>query len=188
MTTLLPLRPEEVVEGERIRLRPFREADATHRYVGWLNDPDVNRYLESRFETATVASTREFVARMTADPNHAFFAIERREDGLHVGNIKLGPVNWRHRYAEIGLLIGERTCWGKGYATEAIRLIVRYGFDALGLHRLSAGCYLPNQGSARAFERAGFVREGLRRSCCLAGQEYVDVILLGIVNPKELRA
>ncbi|HVL68430.1 MAG TPA: GNAT family N-acetyltransferase [Vicinamibacterales bacterium] len=185
MTGRLPLRPEDVVEGDRIRLRPVRLADATERYVGWLNDPEVNRYLESRFETATVESVREFVAKMAADPNHALFAIERRDDSMHVGNIKLGPVNWRHRFGEIGLIIGDRECWGRGVATEAITLITAFAFERLHLHRVSAGCYEPNAASARAFERAGFSREGVRRSCFLCDGAYVDAIMLGRVNTHD---
>jgi [ribosomal protein S5]-alanine N-acetyltransferase len=172
----------DIVRAARLYLRPMRESDATETYCRWLNDPDVNRYLESRFETATVASVRDFIRQKSGDRREPFFAIVLNDGDRHIGNIKLGPINPVHRFAEIGLLIGEKDCWGRGYATEAIEAVTRYAFGALGLHRVSAGCYADNEGSARAFEKAGFSREGVRRSCCLSGERYVDVILLGRVR------
>jgi len=171
-----------VVRAARLYLRPMRETDATETYCGWLNDPEVNQYLESRFERATVDSVREFIREKTGDEREPFFAIVLNDGDRHIGNIKLGPINPIHRFAEIGLLIGEKDCWGRGYAAEAIDAVTRHAFESLGLHRVSAGCYADNEGSARAFEKAGFSREGVRRSCCLSNGRYVDVILLGRVH------
>src|SRR5205814_2669717 len=103
----------------------------------------------------------------------------RKDNDQHIGNIKLGPIHWIHRYAEIGLLIGEKSCWGQGYASEAIRLVTTYAFERLNLHKVTAGCYATNVGSVRAFEKAGFVREGVRPRHCFCEGTYVDLILLG---------
>jgi RimJ/RimL family protein N-acetyltransferase len=78
-----------------------------------------------------------------------------------VGNIKVGPVNARHAFADMSYFIGERQCWGRGYATEAIRLATDFGFARLGLHRLQAGLYAGNVGSGRALEKAGYRREAV---------------------------
>lgn len=175
-----------VVRSARLYLRPMRESDATETYCRWLNDPEVNKYLESRFSTATVDSVRDFIRQKTIETGEPLFAIVLHHGDRHIGNIKLGPINRIHRFAEIGLLIGEKDCWGQGYATEAIDAMTSYAFDTLGLHRVNAGCYADNEGSARAFEQAGFAREGVRRSCCLSGDRYVDVILLGRVRDEAI--
>lgn len=182
MTAATRLATGAVIRSTRLYLRPMVDTDATETYCRWLNDPEVNRFLESRFATATVESVRAFIRSKTLEAGEPLFAIVLNAGDRHIGNIKLGPINRTHRFAEIGLLIGEKDCWRQGYATEAIQAVTRYAFDTLGLHRVSAGCYADNDGSARAFETAGFAREGVRRSCCLSGDRYVDVILLGRVN------
>ena len=151
------------LESERLLLRPLDEADCTERYVAWLADPQVNQWLETRWHEQTLDSIRSFVASIYGDPNAELFAIVRREDDLHLGNIKLGPVNWNHRCADISYFLGERDAWGKGFATEAIRRLVHFAFEELDLHRLQAGCYEGNQGSARVLEKVGFTRESCWR-------------------------
>ena len=170
------------LEGERLYLRGVTPEDVTDAYVRWMNDPEVTRYLESRFFPHSKEGIRSFVESLQGDRDNAFFAIVLKEGDRHIGNIKLGPINWLHRLGEIGLMIGEKDTWGKGYAAEAIRLISDYAFRHLNLHKVTAGCYGSNQGSARAFERAGFKVEGLRPQHFFCEGEYVDFILLGKVN------
>jgi RimJ/RimL family protein N-acetyltransferase len=171
-----------VLDGQRIYLRPVGLDDVNAAYLRWMTDPAVNRFLESRFTEHSLDSLRQFVAEMQRDDCNTFFAIVLKDGDRHIGNIKLGPINERHRLADIGILIGEQDCWGKGLATEAIRLLVRYAFDTLNLHKVTAGSYAPNAASIKAFERAGFVREGLRKSHCLLDGAYVDDVLLGLVR------
>jgi RimJ/RimL family protein N-acetyltransferase len=82
----------------------------------------------------------------------------------------------------VGLIVGEKECWGKGFATEAIRLVMQLAFAQLGLRRLTAGAYASNIASIRAFEKAGFSREGLRRRHYLCDGEYVDGVLMGVLR------
>ncbi|MBY0431841.1 MAG: GNAT family N-acetyltransferase [Rhodospirillales bacterium] len=84
------------------------------------------------------------------------------DDGRHVGNIKLGPINRHHRRGDIGLLIGERDQWGRGLAAEAIAAMTAYAFAELGLNKVVAGCYAANEGSRRAFLKAGFAEVARR--------------------------
>jgi RimJ/RimL family protein N-acetyltransferase len=167
------------IAGERIYLRPVLESDVSERYLCWMRDPDVTRYLECRFTSCTLDDLRRFVAEANADPDALFLAIVLKKHDRHVGNLKLAALNRIHGSAEIGLLIGEKNCWNEGYATEAIRLVMAHAFSELGLHKLTAGCYDVNPASARAFLRAGFVREGLRREQFECEGRRVGQILLG---------
>ena len=123
-----------------------------------------------------------FVRARAGDRNNVFLAIVAREGDRHIGNIKLGPIDWLHRTGDIGILIGERDCWGKGYAAEAIALLAEYAFGTLNLHKLTASCYEPNQGSTRAFTKAGFEIEGVRKQQFFCEGRYVDLVLLGRVR------
>jgi RimJ/RimL family protein N-acetyltransferase len=148
----------------------------TEQYVDWLNDPDINRFLESRFARHDLASTRAFVQEALDNSDVLFLGI--RSDGRHVGNIKLGPLDRRHGLGEIGIMIGDRSVWGKGVASAAIEVITQIAREELGLRKLTAGCYGSNKGSARAFEKAGFSVEGVRPAHYLLDGKPEDHVLL----------
>lgn len=168
------------IETRRLQLRPLGEADATGEYLDWLNDPEVNRYLETRHASHSLESIRAFIRATNADPAQHLFGITLRSSGRHIGNIKLGPVRREHRLADIGLMIGVRAAWGKGYAAEAIAAVTDFSFAELGLMKLSAGAYAPNRGSVAAFLKAGWREEGLRLGHYLLDGEPCDVVELGI--------
>lgn len=139
-----------ILQGEKIFLRRLTEDDASEDYVRWMNDPEINQYLESRFYTHTIESTKAFIRSVTNDSNYQF-GIFDKATSKHIGNIKIGSINAYHRFADIGFLIGEKEYWGKGIATEAIRLATDFGFNFLKLHKLFGGAYSPNMGSVKSF-------------------------------------
>lgn len=172
-----------VLQGERIYLRTLSPEDVNGTYLRWMTDQTTNRFLESRFAKHSLESLREYIVDKLNDTSNAFFAIVLKNEDRHIGNIKIGPIDAHHRLADIGILIGEKDCWGRGYASEAISLLVTYAFVTLNLHKVTAGCYAPNKGAIKAFEKAGFVQEGLRKAHCLYEGTYVDDVLLGLIRP-----
>jgi len=173
-----------LLEGEAVVLRELLEGDVSQDYVDWMNDPEVVRYTESRFSRHTLESTRQFVTMCRKDENSLLLGIFSREGGLHVGNIKLGPINWYHGSGDIGLIVGRKSSWGKGIATQAISLLAGHAFSTLGLNKITAGCYALNQGSVRAFLKAGFKQEGTREKHVRLEDSRIDVIEFGLVNPR----
>jgi len=174
---------DPAIESERLTLAPLTVDRAHGPYLRWMNDPDVTRYLESRFHTYTADDLVAYIAAMNAKADEHLFGIFVRATGAHIGNIKLGPVNAIHGSADIGIIVGDKAEWGKGYATEAIAALAGYAFTTLGLRKLTAGCYASNGGSASAFRKAGFAQEGLRRSQRDLDGAREDEILLGLVAP-----
>jgi ribosomal-protein-alanine N-acetyltransferase len=167
-----------------ISLRVLSRGDVTNRYLSWLSDPEVLRYLELRFSPPqTLVDLDSFVNTVNASNNSLMLGIFLNSDKIHIGNIKLGPIDRNHSTGDIGLLIGDRVHWGKGFASKAIKLLSDYAFEELGLIKLTAGCYGSNEGSRRAFLNVGFVEEGRRiAQHCLDGHRE-DAVLLGKVNP-----
>ena len=145
-----------MLKSQRIVLRSLQASDINSTYLGWLNDPLVSQYLETRFVPQTLDSIQAYWESNRDNPLSPWFAICSRSDNLHIGNIKLGPINWIHRKADLGLFIGNRTFWGQGYATEAIALLRDWAFRELDLQKLNAGVYACNPASRRAFEKSGF--------------------------------
>ena len=172
--------PGAVVTGPRTYLREVRLSDVTEKYYRWMNDPEIYRYLETRFAPQSLETIADFVRHMSGKTDEPFFAICTVETGEHIGNIKIGPINFRHRHGDISLLIGEKSYWGKGYAAEAIDLVTRFGFEIANLNKLEAGCYAENEGSARAFEKCGYAREGLMKGHFLHQGRETDCIRLGL--------
>jgi ribosomal-protein-alanine N-acetyltransferase len=157
-------------------LTPDKVSDS---YVRWLNDPAINLYLESRFVRQDRAGVAAFVAGILASDRDLFFGILDKDLDRHVGNIKLGPINRHHGLGEIGIMIGDRSAWGRGVGSRAIDRVAVVARDELGLRRLTAGCYASNVGSARAFEKAGFTVEAVRPAHFLLEGRPEDAVLLG---------
>lgn len=165
-------------ENDVVRLAVLTPDDVADAYVEWMNDPEVNRFLESRFVTHDRDGVAAYVASMLTSPSSLFLAIHSKALGRHVGNIKLGPIDRHHGLGEIGLMLGARDAWGRGIATNAIAVISDIGFNDLGLRKLTAGCYASNKGSQIAFERAGFTVEGIRPDHFISEGRPEDLVLL----------
>lgn len=140
-------------------LHSLAEEAARGPYLEWMQDPEVLRFLEARHAEHDAASLVDFIRKANASAVTLLLGIFERDGGVHVGNIKLGPIDRLNQRAEIGLLIGDKTKWGQGYAREAILLLADHAFGALGLRKLTAGLLEPNVASSKAFAAAGFVVE-----------------------------
>jgi RimJ/RimL family protein N-acetyltransferase len=160
--------------GERIYLRPVVPSDATPSYVGWLNDPETTRYLESGAIRETADSIAAYIQRYQNNPNALFLAIVLKDGDRHVGNIKLEPINWRHQNAILGIMIGDPTARGRGIGCEAIALTLRYCFDVLQLHRVALGVAADNLPGIRCYQKIGFQEEGRLREAIRREHGFVD--------------
>jgi len=172
------------IDLARIYLRPLHDADCTEQYVGWLNDPQVNHFLEVRHTTQTLESVRAFV-RNARQRDEFHFGIFDRTGNKHVGNIKVGPIFRQHSVGDVSLFIGERSYWGRGLAAEAISGVSRYSFQALDVQKLSASMYVSNEASRRAFLKCGYREEGLRRAHYLLDGNREDILELGLL-PRDM--
>ena len=170
-----------VLFGEHVYLRPISLEDVTGDYIAWMNDCEVVKYTESRFMPHTRESIIEFVKSANSDSTHTFAIIAKDLD-RHIGNIKLGGINQNHRYGDIGLIIGRKEYYGRGIATESIRLVTDYAFDRLALHKVWCGIYAPNIGSLRAFQNAGWELYATEPEKCIFEGKYVDCHYLHKIN------
>jgi len=164
------------INGDRIYLRKVELSDVDQEYVDWLNDPDVNQFLETRHEIQTIDSICRYVEGILLKNNELFLAICLKKDGKHIGNIKLGSISLEHLHGEISLFIGDKSQWGKGLATESVLSLTKYAFNVLKLHKVTAGCYENNAASKKLFNNALFNIEGLWREYYLYNGAYVDRI------------
>src|SRR4030042_5215264 len=124
-----------VVKGEMISLRILKPEDVSDNYVRWMHYKDVVRFLENRWSVHTLESIREYVRIINESPDDFLFGIYLKNK-KHIGNIKIGNINQIHKFADIGLLIGDKGMWGKGYGSEAIKMATHSAFENLRLNKL----------------------------------------------------
>ena len=164
----------------RLRLRPFTAADISPSYLGWLNDPGVNRFSNQRFQRHTAESCAAYLNSYAGSAN-SFVLIERLEDQQPIGTATVYR-NIHHGTADIGLMVGDRRCWGQGYGFEAWQGIVALLLDEPGIRKVTGGTARVNLAMIRIMERSGMKLEAVRRKHeIIAGQE-VDILYYSLFS------
>lgn len=118
----------------------------------------------------------------TENPQLFMFAIRRLEDNQLIGEIDLDGVLWTHGEAFVGISLGEREFWGKGYGTDAMRAILKYAFLELNLNRVSLNVFDYNSRAKRSYEKVRFKEEGRCREFLLRDGKRYDLIFMGILR------
>ena len=178
------------VHGSRVYLRPLEREDLNARYLGWLNDPEVTRYMETGTFPTTARDLEKFYDEVTGSRNQVILAVADKKSGKHIGNVKLGPIHWIHRCATLGIMIGDKEFWGRGAGLEATRLMVEYGFDRLNLRRIDLGVFADHDAAVRCYEKVGFKVEGRMRESLFQNGKYVDRLSMALLRSeyKPLKA
>ncbi|GGY85794.1 GNAT family N-acetyltransferase [Streptomyces nitrosporeus] len=174
-----------MLTGESVRLRLMDEDD-TEAHWRWKHDPDVMRWMDNGYPM-TLAQFRAYKAEFpAASYAQIVFGIETLADERLIGLVRLTTDGPEAGGAELDIYIGEKDCWGKGYGTEATRLMCRYGFDTMRLHRVMLWVADANTAAIRAYRKAGFTEEGRARDTVRDGGVWHDSILMGMLEG-ELR-
>jgi RimJ/RimL family protein N-acetyltransferase len=171
-----------IIEGERVVLKNITMADCTEKYVSWLNDNEVNSFLESRLSVQTLETVKSFVLNIIESSDNYMFVIIHKEKQEHIGNIKIGPIHPVYKNAFVGYLIGDKKYWGKGMASEAVYLTAKFCFDVLHLHKVNAGVIAPNVGSIKILEKLGFKKEACIRDDVFIDEKYLDTYRYGVLK------
>jgi [ribosomal protein S5]-alanine N-acetyltransferase len=167
---------------ERLTLVPMQLHFANERYLAWLNDAEVNKYLEI-FTVQTLPNLISYV-KHAVEAKFYFWAITLTDNGKHIGNIKIDPINKIHQYGEYGILLGDKSEWGKGYAKEASQVVIDYCFNALDLRKVNLGVVTQNTAAVELYKQLGFVVEGTYKHHGNYQGEYCDLLRMAVFNKK----
>lgn len=160
-----------VLRGERCTLRPpLKEEAAT--YVDWLKDPEVFRYT-LQVGPMSISQEEDFIRRTAEESTSINWVIE--VDGRPVGWTGIGGINWRNGNGEGGIVIGDKSMWRRGIATEAIALRTRFCFRELNLHKIRTRVYMENEASKHALMRSGYRQSGVQREEAFRDGRYRDI-------------
>jgi len=165
------------IEGESVALGPVT-SDTRDLIYRWFNDPNVTRTAGVGDGPWSMERVEEWCKRFTGSDNEAWFLIFERDTGQPIGVAGLRDIDERHRTAEYAITIGEGSARGKGYGTEATRLMLDYAFVARGLHSVLLDVAAYNPGAIRAYEKAGFQEIGRRHGADLSEGTRWDTVFM----------
>ncbi|GAA4575657.1 GNAT family protein [Micromonospora coerulea] len=169
--------------GDRVLLRPFVDDDVA-AFQAALADPEVVRLTGSPAgEAVDPGRLRAWYGTRNAQPDRLDLAVVDRATGACVGEVVLNEWDGHNRSCNFRTLIGPAGR-DRGLGTEAVRLVVGYGFDRLELHRISLEVFAVNPRARRVYEKVGFVAEGVLRQVLRDGDDWVDATVMSILAPE----
>lgn len=177
----IPPRPDVIVPGEKVFLGPIRR-ELAPVYRRWMNDLEVALTLSilHRIPLTEEDELDWFDSARRATIAKVFTVYERPDD-RPVGNVGLHDIDFHSGTAEVGIVIGERSVWGRGYATEALSLLLDYAFTVLGLNHVWLRYTAMNERARQVYDRVGFREAGQLREAVRVGQRRYDVVFMDLL-------
>lgn len=174
-----------MVLGELVKLRAMEpgEADALWR---WNHDPEVMRWMSHGYPQSLAGTRRRLEERARNSYGDVLFGIEVLEDGRLIGLVRLRDAEPETGCAELDIYLGEKEYWGRGFATDAMRTVCRYGFDEMRLHKISLDVATENHAAHHVYRKVGFVEEGRLRQVHRRDGKWYDMFVMGLLEG-ELR-
>ena len=144
------------LESDRLYFKPLSRLHLSQNYVNWMNDDDVNRYLESGGDY-TIEKLEAFLEEQEKK-EILFWAIHLKSSNKHIGNIKIDPINFEDNIGEYGIMMGDKNEWGKGFAKESSLKIINYCFKNFRLNEIRLGVKTNNIAAVSLYENLGFIK------------------------------
>ncbi len=163
-----------------VHLRPIRREDSGLLYE-WITDRELVLLNSSYWPVSEIDHENWLESMLIRRSDLVIFIIEDM-DGNSFGTCQLVNINWVHRSAELQIRIGSKTNQGRGLGTAAVKMLCEFGFDDLGLHRISLFVRAGNLRARRAYEKAGFLQEGVMKEAALVNGDFEDVVVMGVVR------
>jgi len=177
---------KDILKGELVRLSGVDPQELGKAYAAWNQDSELTRFLDARMVSLRSAKAiSDFFEKETKEvsPVEYPFTIRALEDNRLLGDIGLYVVNeWGSRDAFVGLGIGDRENWGRGYGTDAMKIILRFAFTEINLRRVTLNVFEYNPRAIRSYEKTGFQHEGRLRGALLRDGRRWDMLYMGILR------
>jgi RimJ/RimL family protein N-acetyltransferase len=172
-----------IIFGKRMRLRAV-EHDDVKKFHEWVNDPEVTIGLALYLPMSMVDEENWFNSLAKRDPKEKPLAIEVRKGKTWklIGNCAVFDIDPVNSSAELGIMIGDKSEWNKGYGSEVMTLLVRHCFETLNLNRAFLRVYTDNIRAVRSYEKAGFILEGRLREAVYKSGTYEDVLIMSVLR------
>ena len=179
---LIPSKTKFFIDGRSIKLVPLVENDINQKYLSWLNNPLLNRYLQVPYKKQTIADIYNYINSLRMKDNCELFAVITKKKNVHVGNVGITEYNNDgHGMAAFGLLFGGERARKTGLGAEATALTIEYIFQDKRIRKIRLGANEKNESSWRLIENLGFTREGILRKAIVSSANGKSILLDGYV-------
>ncbi|MFX0139084.1 MAG: GNAT family N-acetyltransferase [Candidatus Hodarchaeota archaeon] len=172
-----------MLKGENVKLAPLKR-EYIEKFLKWLNDPKITQYLDT-YPPLTRDMEEEWFDNLKTKEDTIIFSILLTENNGKeklIGNCGIQDIKWKDRVGHCGVFIGDKENQGKGYGTEALRLLVDYGFNTLNLNRIELIVYDFNIKAMKSYKKVGFIEEGRKRQATFKNGKYHDVIIMSLLQ------
>lgn len=172
-----------MIYGERVRLRAVEREDV-NKFHKWVNDPEVTLGLYLYLPMSMTDEESWFNSLTKRDQDEKPLAIEVRKgkNWKLIGNCGVFGIEHVNSSAELGIMIGDKSEWNKGYGCEVMTLLLRHCFETLNLNRAYVRVYTENIRAVRSYEKAGFVLEGRLREAVYKIGKFDDVLIMSVLR------
>ena len=169
-----------MLEGKYIKLRQIEESNLI-KLRDWRNSPYIRAYTRE-YRPLNMLNQKMWFESLHVDKSNIMFAIEKKNDKEIIGCCGLTYINWKEGHGEISIYIGEEKWQEKGYASDTINLLLKFGFCELRLHRIYAIIFEYNEASIKFFEKKEFKFEGRHRESRFWDGKFHDELVYGILD------
>ena len=172
-------------EGSKVLLRYYKDSDIekAHKFI---NDYDISKYLaKGAVFPLSFGEEEEFIKNNKSNSNLTYnFAIEDIDTGDYIGGCGINNTDLKNRNCEIGIFIGDKNVWGKGYGTDALEVLINFIFNELNLEKIKLSTYSFNDRAIKCYTKLGFEVEGTLKKEIFRDGKYHDTILMAMFREK----
>ena len=172
-----------MLKGNKVKLGPVTRENI-ESFLKWFNDPEITHYLVM-YRPITRMEEEDWLENLKSREDNIHFSIvilSEDDSEKLIGNCGLHKIDWKNRVANVGIVIGEKEYQNKGLGTEAMKLLVQYGFITLNLNRIQLEVHKFNVRALMSYKKVGFKEEGVRRQAIYVNGEYHDSVIMGILK------
>jgi len=173
---------EFMYTGEKVRFRAYRKEDLEQAQI-YVNDPETKSLLHPGIPYLyTLEDEQKWFETNSATNELYNFAIETISDHKYIGGCGINKIDWKNSVATVGIFIGDKGYWGKGYGTDAMNVLVRFIFEQMNINRIQLFVFSFNPRAIKSYEKVGFQVEGQLRNAIYRNGEYHDEVVMGILK------
>ena len=173
---------KKLFSNGKMFIRELKISDVSKKYIGWLNDENTNIYTEQKYFKHTKKKVIKYVKEKIKSKNEFLFGIFITENkkNIHIGNIKIGPINFQHKFSEISYLVGDSNFINQGVATSAVKIAIRLCRSKFKIKKLIAGCYKKNKASKKVLQKNKFKLKGIILKKLILNKKREDHLIFGL--------
>ncbi len=178
-----------MLTGKKVRLRAYRREDLPLA-LKYINQPEVktNLVIGVPFPLKPEEEEKWYEGISVSKPENYSFAIETLAKPHYIGGCGLNKIDWKNRVAQVGIFIGPERYRGRGYGTDAMRVLLRFIFDQMNMNKVRLEVFSFNDRAIRSYQKCGFVREGVMRQELFRNGRYHDIVAMGILRDEWEKA